>query len=75
VFATAGMMLPEALVLSRVESRDEIAKEVVVAADVVEFPVITRLPLIVEEALERKPPVRVERPVTPRVEEKVAAPV
>ena len=40
------------------------ANFVVVALVVVEFPVMTRLLLIVEEADERNPPVRVESPVT-----------
>ena len=43
---------------------------VVVALVVVELPTMTRLPLTVEEAPERKPPVKVERPETvsdPRV--------
>ena len=38
-------------------------------------PVIVRGALTVDEELEMKPAVRVERPVTPRVEPKVAAPV
>ncbi len=41
----------------------EANEEVVVALVVVEFPVITRLPLMVDEAEERKPFVKVTSPV------------
>ena len=41
---------------------------VVVAFVVVEFPVITKLPMFVEEADEMKPPVSVARPETEREE-------
>ena len=41
-----------------------VKKFVVVALVVVELPTITKLPLTVEEAPERKPPVKVERPET-----------
>ena len=50
-------------------------ERVEVALVVVEFPKMVRLPLIVLEAEEIKPPVSVERLVTARVEERVAAPV
>ena len=74
--AVAAITAPPVVVL-RIEPEVifEIARFVVVAFVVVEFPVMTRLPLIVEDAEERKPPESVERPVTPTVEENVAAPV
>ncbi len=44
-----------------------VAKKLVEVAFVeVEFPVMVKLPILVEEAFEMKPPVRVERPVTER---------
>lgn len=42
-------------------------RSVVVALVVVELPVMVRFPFMVDEALEMKPPVRVERLVTERV--------
>src|SRR5258708_6360340 len=57
-----------------VELAVEAKEAVVVAFVVVEFPTMTRLPLTVDEADERKPPVRVARPVTLKVDESVEAP-
>ena len=51
----------------------EAKRFVVVALVVVEFPVMTKLALMVEEALERKPPVSVERLATASVPVKLAA--
>ena len=65
---------PVAFVLSRDERIEVIASCVVVALVAVAFPTMVRLPLIVEEALEINP-ASVERPETPKVEEKFAAPV
>ena len=50
------------------------ARVVEVALVEVEFPVMFKFPLTVEEAVEMKP-ARVESPVTFRVDERVAAPV
>ena len=70
------MMAPPVVVFSKLpDAMPLMAKAVVVALVVVEFPVMTRLPFTVEEADERKPPVRVASEVTERVEESVAAPV
>ena len=73
---TAGISAPPVVVLrSEPEVIPEMARALVVALVVVELPVITRLEFMVEDANERKPPVRVEREVTPSVEERVVAPV
>ncbi len=69
----AAISAPPAVVLtSAPEAIPEIAKAVVVAFVVVELPVITKLPLMVEEAEERKParvvaPVRVAPPIVGEV--------
>lgn len=59
----AGTTEPLALVLRSVETSEEIASAVVVAFVVVALPVITKLPLMVEDAVERKP-ARVVAPVS-----------
>jgi len=62
--AMAGMMLPLALVLRSEEAMEEMASAVVVALVVVELPVMSKLPTMVEEAaVLRKPPERVRSEV------------
>ena len=60
----AAMREPAALVLRREEVMEEMANAVVVALVVVELPVISKLPTMVEEAaVLRKPPERVSKEV------------
>ena len=60
----AAMREPLALVFKREEAMEEMANAVVVAFVVVELPVISKLPTMVEEAaVLRKPPERVSKEV------------
>ena len=69
--ASAAMSAPPVVVFSMLPDEiEEIAKLVVVACDVVALPPVKFCS--VDDAPARKPPVRVESPVTPRVEESVA---
>lgn len=59
--ATAAMIDPPVLALRMTFESDVTARLVVVAWVVVEFPVTTRFPLMVDEAVERMPPENVRR--------------
>jgi hypothetical protein len=63
--ATAATIEPFAFVLRRDEAIEEIAKAVVVAFVVVEFPVMTRFELMVEDAETKMPRVVVGRREVP----------